>query len=81
RHPDGLPQFSAKPRNADDGRPFVAVHASEDVSFDDKAKASAVAKAAQAEPEAAPAWGKILYYRNPMGLPDTSKVPKKDSMG
>jgi Cu(I)/Ag(I) efflux system membrane fusion protein len=24
---------------------------------------------------------KILYYRNPMGLPDTSKVPKKDSMG
>ena len=23
----------------------------------------------------------ILYYRNPMGLPDTSKVPKKDSMG
>jgi len=24
---------------------------------------------------------KILYYRNPMGLPDISKVPKKDSMG
>ncbi len=24
---------------------------------------------------------KILYYRNPMGLPDTSPVPKKDSMG
>ncbi|MCK0506493.1 efflux RND transporter periplasmic adaptor subunit [Aromatoleum anaerobium] len=23
----------------------------------------------------------ILYYRNPMGLPDTSPVPKKDSMG
>ena len=23
---------------------------------------------------------KILYYRNPMGLPDTSPVPKKDSM-
>lgn len=23
----------------------------------------------------------ILYYRNPMGLPDTSQVPKKDSMG
>ncbi len=32
---------------------------------------------------AAPADGerKILYYRNPMGLPDTSPVPKKDSMG
>ena len=24
---------------------------------------------------------KILYYRNPMGLPDISKVPKKDPMG
>jgi Cu(I)/Ag(I) efflux system membrane fusion protein len=24
---------------------------------------------------------KILYYRNPMGLPDTSLVPKKDTMG
>ena len=25
--------------------------------------------------------GEILYYRNPMGLPDISPVPKKDSMG
>ncbi|MBL8491875.1 MAG: efflux RND transporter periplasmic adaptor subunit, partial [Rhodocyclaceae bacterium] len=24
---------------------------------------------------------KLLHYRNPMGLPDTSPVPKKDSMG
>lgn len=24
---------------------------------------------------------KVLYYRNPMGLPDTSPMPKKDSMG
>jgi Cu(I)/Ag(I) efflux system membrane fusion protein len=35
-------------------------------------------------PEAAPqavAGKKLLYYRNPMGLPDTSPVPKKDPMG
>ncbi|MDO8464295.1 MAG: efflux RND transporter periplasmic adaptor subunit [Gallionella sp.] len=32
--------------------------------------------AAQKEPAR-----KILYYRNPMGLPDTSPTPKKDSMG
>jgi membrane fusion protein, copper/silver efflux system len=34
-------------------------------------------------PTAAPAPGerKPLYYRNPMGAPDTSPVPKKDSMG
>jgi Cu(I)/Ag(I) efflux system membrane fusion protein len=25
--------------------------------------------------------GKLLYYRNPMGLPDTSPAPKKDPMG
>jgi membrane fusion protein, copper/silver efflux system len=33
--------------------------------------------------QAAPPQGerKILYYRNPMGLPDTSPVPKTDSMG
>jgi Cu(I)/Ag(I) efflux system membrane fusion protein len=28
-----------------------------------------------------PADRKIKYYRNPMGLPDTSPVPKQDSMG
>jgi len=28
-----------------------------------------------------PAERKVLYYRNPMGLPDTSPVPKKDAMG
>ena len=28
-----------------------------------------------------PAAKKLLYYRNPMGLPDTSPVPKKDPMG
>src|SRR5512143_1345138 len=36
--------------------------------------ASAVGTTAKAE-------RKILYYRNPMGLPDTSPVPKKDPMG
>jgi Cu(I)/Ag(I) efflux system membrane fusion protein len=35
-----------------------------------------------AAPAAADGGGrKLLYYRNPMGLPDTSPVPKKDSMG
>ena len=29
----------------------------------------------------APIERKILYYRNPMGLPDTSPTPKQDSMG
>lgn len=37
--------------------------------------------AAVAAPSAQGDAKKILYYRNPMGLPDTSPTPKKDSMG
>lgn len=82
RHPDGLPQFSATPKNTEDGRPFVAVHANEDVSFADAAAPKPVETETTTTSSAtAPATGKLLYYRNPMGLPDTSKVPKKDSMG
>ncbi|MFJ6324149.1 MULTISPECIES: efflux RND transporter periplasmic adaptor subunit [unclassified Rhizobium] len=81
RHPDGLPQFSSAPKNTDKGRPFIAVHASEDVSFDDMKNAPSSTKAADAAPPAPSEKGRILYYRNPMGLPDTSKAPKKDSMG
>lgn len=36
---------------------------------------------AQTAEPAAPATRKLLYYRNPMGLSDTSPVPKKDAMG
>lgn len=76
RDPDGRPSYSAQPRKTPDGRDFLAVHASEDISFDDKAEVIAeAARPASGGPK------KILYYRNPMGLPDTSPVPKKDSMG
>ena len=42
--------------------------------------------AESADPAASPVAAKsearkVLYYRNPMGLPDTSPVPKKDPMG
>ncbi|SOC48425.1 Cu(I)/Ag(I) efflux system membrane fusion protein [Rhizobium subbaraonis] len=76
QHPDGLPEYSAKPKKTSDGRPFRAVRQSEDVSFEPvKATAEHSSAAGSADGR------KILYYRNPMGLPDTSKVPKKDSMG
>jgi Cu(I)/Ag(I) efflux system membrane fusion protein len=68
RDPDGKPFYAAVPKSTADGRPFLPVRASEDISFDTS--------------RAPPGQGKrILYYRNPMGLPDTSPVPKKDSMG
>ena len=37
--------------------------------------------AATPSPSAKPAGRTILYYRNPMGLPDISATPKKDEMG
>lgn len=75
--PDGKAVYSAAPHQTEDGRAFRPVHASEDVSFEDKPTASAksVAALSPAGPK------RILYYRNPMGLPDTSPKPKKDSMG
>ena len=41
--------------------------------------AETIAKPADAMPTSGQR--KILYYRNPMGLPDVSQAPKKDSMG
>jgi Cu(I)/Ag(I) efflux system membrane fusion protein len=48
------------------------------------AEAARIAEGKAAPAAAAPAVAakpRILYYRNPMGLPDTSPVPKKDQMG
>ncbi|MET0366890.1 MAG: efflux RND transporter periplasmic adaptor subunit [Methylobacterium sp.] len=73
RDPDGTPAYSASPRATADGRAFRPVQASEDVSFDLADGDEAATPAAAARP--------VLYYRNPMGLPDTSPVPKKDAMG
>ncbi len=74
RDPDGKPFYSLTPKTTDGGRPYVEVHASQDVSFD---APKGVAKATGADPGER----KPIYYRNPMGLPDISPVPKKDSMG
>jgi len=80
RDPDGKPFYAATPRKTADGRDYLPVLASEDVSFDGRA-AIGKPSAAASETTAAPGSKKVLYYRNPMGLPDTSPVPKKDSMG
>jgi Cu(I)/Ag(I) efflux system membrane fusion protein len=71
RDPDGKAFYSAEPKNNEAGRPYLPVLASEDLSFEVRSAA----------PTGAEAGRRILYYRNPMGLPDTSPVPKKDSMG
>ena len=75
RDPDGKPFYSLTPKKTADGRDYRAVPASADVSFDEPEQQPEV-KAAEAKGDR-----KIKYYRNPMGLPDTSPMPKKDSMG
>lgn len=75
--PDGKPFYSLTPRKTPDGRDYQPVPAGGDVSFDEDIPAampSAAAPAGSGE-------RRIKYYRNPMGLPDTSPTPKKDSMG
>jgi len=72
--PDGKPAYASEPTKTADGRDFRPV-------FDDaSAAAFATAQAAAPKPPAT-ADHRVLYYRNPMGLPDTSLKPKKDSMG
>jgi len=71
--PDGRPLYSLKPQKTPHGRDYRAVPAGADLSFD-------------GEPATVPATAvatdrKIKFYRNPMGLADTSPIPKKDSMG
>jgi Cu(I)/Ag(I) efflux system membrane fusion protein len=73
RDPDGLPDYSLTPKKTSTGKAYLAVRASEDVSFEERAPEVAAAKNGER--------GRIRFYRNPMGLPDTSPTPKKDSMG
>ncbi|MGE5161926.1 MAG: efflux RND transporter periplasmic adaptor subunit [Betaproteobacteria bacterium] len=47
----------------------------------DQAASTATGAASAPAGEAKGGQRKLLYYRNPMGLPDTSPVPKKDPMG
>ena len=78
RDPDGRFIYSAAPAQTPDGRAFVAVRDSEEPDFPpprDDAADEAPASSASKGPR------RVLYYRNPMGLPDTSPVPKKDWMG
>ena len=70
RDPSGAPSWSATPKNDAQGRAFLPVYDDAEPTFDPPAT-----------PAVAQTGRKILFYRNPMGLPDTSPVPKKDSMG
>jgi Cu(I)/Ag(I) efflux system membrane fusion protein len=70
RDPNGAPFWSAGPKKDDRGLDYLPVYEDEQA-----------ASGPETPKQQAGSSRKILYYRNPMGLPDTSLVPKKDSMG
>ena len=74
KHPDDNANFAAEKKSTPDGRPYVPVYDDQEADF-------AAAKPKKPPKSADGSAKKLLYYRNPMGLPDTSKTPKKDSMG
>jgi Cu(I)/Ag(I) efflux system membrane fusion protein len=78
RDPSGAPLWSATPKNDTQGRAYLPVYDDAEPGFDPPRAPPpplALLKSAPSSDR------KILYYRNPMGLPDTSPAPKKDSMG
>lgn len=78
RDPAGAPSWSASPKNDAQGRAYVPVYDDAEPNFDPPKAAVAPLALLKTAPGGE---RKILFYRNPMGLPDTSPVPKKDSMG
>ncbi|MDU3133173.1 MAG: efflux transporter periplasmic adaptor subunit, partial [Bradyrhizobium sp.] len=57
RDPDGLPSYSPTPKKTSAGKDYLAVRASEDVSFEESPPETKTAKSGDR--------GKIRYYRNP----------------
>jgi membrane fusion protein, copper/silver efflux system len=72
RDPGGAPFWSADPKKDSQGRDYLPVYDDEEPPL---------TPATPEHASAAKGEGRILYYRNPMGLPDVSPVPKKDAMG
>src|SRR5664279_3030079 len=77
RDPTGAPLWSATPKNDAQGRAYLPVYDDAEPGFDPSRAPPPPLALLKSEPSGR----KILFYRNPMGLPDTSPVPKKDSMG
>lgn len=72
--PAGKPYYSLGPKKDGDGRNYVPVH-------DDAAGIASLVNATLPKAGTPTGEHEVLYYRNPMGLPDTSPTPKKDWMG
>ena len=73
KDPDAGTDYAASPKKTAAGRDYVPVYEDQEPGIPGIAPKHLAA--------AASGMRKIAYYRNPMGLADTSPVPKKDWMG
>lgn len=78
KDPDGKAAFAARPTKTADGRDFVAVYENEEPPLPGDEPAAVESASAESKPSGE---RKIKFYRNPMGLPDTSPEPKKTGWG
>jgi Cu(I)/Ag(I) efflux system membrane fusion protein len=74
KDPMGQPDTSPVPKKDSMGMDYIPVYEGEAANTPAPSTPAATALVGKGK-------GKLLYYRNPMGLPDTSPVPKKDPMG
>ena len=90
RDPMGGSATAAAPRKDSMGMDFLPVYPSQIAPLlpplplrrgDAEEPGDAPERAMAEVPPAASADRRILYYRNPMGLPDVSPTPKQDAMG
>lgn len=75
----GGPDISLTPKKDSMGMDYLPVRPADVVSLLPMLGSSAPAPSQKTTAEQGKK--RILYYRHPMGLPDTSPVPKKDAMG
>ena len=73
RDPSGAPYWSAEPKKDAQGRDYLPVYRGRGVVVRPGGE--------EADRGGKRRRARFCYYRNPMGLPDTSPVPKKDWMG
>ncbi len=81
RDPSGAPYWSAEPKKDANGRDYLPVYDDEEPAFGPGGELQKAGGELQKPECQVSGPRKIIYYRNPMGLPDTSPAPKKDPMG
>src|SRR5260370_41727400 len=80
RDPMGKADYSPTPKKDSMGMDDLPVYEGDEETASVPAQAAAPSTG-KPQAAASPCKVKVRFYRNPMSLPETSPVPKKDGMG